>query len=458
MTIERPWAFWRRVQYGTAFFCVLGLIGVGIYYQYVYEAPNCFDTVQNGEETGIDCGGACQRICAFDIIEPTALWSESFKIVDGQYNAVAYIENRNKSIGSPELRYTFKLFDAAGLITERTGTTVLPPDSVYPIFEGRIMTGTRVPTKTTIEFVPDMLWLPGTVGREQFTLERRELINADSKPRLTAQLRNTTLDEARDVEIVATIFDVSRNPLTSSRTVVPYFAGRSTQDVTFTWPEPLAKTLRSCEVPTDVLLAIDLSGSMNNDGGNPPEPISTVLTSATAFISRLNKEDQIGVVTYATNALLTEALTHENIRVGEAVSELTISPKEETGNTNIGDALKRIREELSSTRHSQDARKVAILLTDGLATAPKDDPEIYAQTEADALKALGVQLFTIGLGESANELFLKGLASSEEQYYKAPTKNELSNIYSLITGAICEDGPAVIEIIPKSQTTFAPLQ
>ncbi len=458
MTIERPWAFWRRIQYGVALLCVLGLIGSGIYYTYIYEAPNCFDAVQNGEEKGIDCGGICQRICAFDIIAPKALWSESFKIVDGQYNAVAYIENRNKNIGSPELSYTFKLFDAEGLITERMGMTVLPPDSVYPIFEGRIMTGARVPTKTTIEFTSNMLWLPGTNGREQFMLEQRELVNADSKPRLTAKLRNTTLDEARDVEIIATIFDASRNPLTASRTIVPYFAGRSTQDVTFTWPEPIAKTLRSCEVPTDVVLAIDLSGSMNNDGGTPPEPISTVLTSATAFISRLNKEDQIGVVTYATDAIVSELLTHESARVAESVSKLTISPKEETGNTNIGDALKRIREELSSARHSADARKVAILLTDGLATAPKKDPEIYAQTEADALKALGVQLFTIGLGESANEVFLKSMASNENQYYKAPTKGELSAIYASITGAICEDGPAVIEIIPKSQTTFAPLQ
>ncbi len=454
----RAWAFWRRVQYGFGFLMVVSLIGTGLYYMYGYEAPNCFDGVQNADERGVDCGGACQRICSFDITQPAALWSEAFKIVDGQYNAVAYVENRNKSIGSPTMHYSFKLYDDEGLITEREGTTVLPPDSVYPIFEGRIMTGSRVPTKTTIEFTKEILWIPGNIGREQFTLEKRELINADSKPKLTAQLRNTTLDEARDVEVIATIFDSKGHPLTAARTFVDSFKGRTTADVVFTWPEPIAKTLRSCETPTDVVLAIDLSGSMNNDGGTPPQPITSVLGAAKSFVTRLKEHDQSAVVTYATNATLVEELTSESARISDVISKLSIDPKEERGSTNIGDAFKRIREELGSSRHSTEARKVAILLTDGLATAPQKDPEQYAQSEATLLKSMGVTVFTIGLGEQANDEFLKNIASSNTQYYKAPSVRELNAIYTSITKDICEDGATVVEIIPKAETTFTPLR
>lgn len=454
----RWWALWRRVQYGIGFLLVLALIGTGIYYAYWYKAPTCFDETQNGEERGVDCGGICKRVCEFEITPPKALWTEAFKIIDGQYNVVAYIENRNTSVGSPALKYTFKLYDAAGVIIERTGTTVLPPDSTYPIFEGRVMTGDRVPTRTTIEFASDAVWLPGEFGREQFTLERRELTNADSKPRLTAQLRNNALAEARNVEVVATIFDISGNPLTSASTFVDYFGGRTTQPVTFTWPQPIAKTVKSCEVPTDVVLAIDLSGSMNNDGKNPPEPITAVLAAAKSFVAHAKENDQIGVVTYATNAVLAQELTHDNGRVSTVVSKLSIDPKEEQGSTNIGDAVKRMQEELSSERHSENARKVAIIITDGLATAPEKDPEIYAEDAATAIKALGVQVFTIGLGKDLNEAFLKKLASTESQYYNAPTSKDLNAIYASITKAICEEGAAVIEIIPKPQTTFVPLQ
>ena len=458
MTINRPWAFWRRIQYGIGFLAVLTLASIGGYYQYGYKAPTCSDATMNGTESGVDCGGTCQRICEASVIPPLIKWSQSFKIIDGQYNAVAYIENKNKDIGTPELKYVFKLYDAEGLIVEKEGKTVLPPESVYPIFEGRVMTGTRVPTRTTIEFEGTQEWLPAESGREQFSVEKRELVNADSLPRLTAQLRNNSLDEAKDVDIVATIFDASGNPLTASQSSVEFFPGRTTLDVVFTWPKPIAKTLRSCDVPTDVVLAIDLSGSMDDDGKTPPQPVSSVLTAAEAFVNRLKAHDQIGVVTFATNALVVEKLTHEIEMVAGVVKKLVISPKEQQGSTNTGDALKRMREELGSERHSPEARKVAILLTDGLATAPKKDPEVYAQSEAKLLKDMDVQLFTIGLGEKANEVFLKSLASGESQYYKAPSINELTGIYSSITASICEEGATVIEIIPKARTTFTPLK
>ena len=450
----RWWAFWRRVQYATGFFLLLSLIAVSVYFVHFNTPPTCFDESQNGDERGVDCGGACDRICLMDVLLPEVIWSEAFKIVDGQYNVVAYVENRNRDIGSPTLSYTFKLYDDAGLIVERTGSTVLPPDGAYPIFEGRIMTGSRVPTKTTLAFGTEALWRKGEVGREQFELVRRELTNADSKPRLAAELRNTSLAEAQDVEIIATIFDSAKRPLTASRTFLEYFPGRSAQEVIFTWPEPIAKTLRSCETPTDVVLAIDLSGSMNNDGANPPEPVTSVLKAAESFVSRLGNRDQIGVVTYATNASVVEMLTGDTDRVARLVAKLSIDPKEETGSTNTGEALKRMAEELSSERHSQDARRVAILLTDGLATAPDENPDAYAQTHASALKASGAQLFTIGLGASVNETFLRGLASSPTQYYKAPTIRELQTIYTSITKDICEEGPAVIEIIAKPKTSF----
>lgn len=450
----RWWAFWRRVQYGTGFTAVLILIGVFGYYQYAYVAPTCFDGVQNADERGVDCGGACQRVCALDISVPTALWAESFKIIDGQYNSVAYIENRNELVGTPELAYTFKLYDDAGLITERNGTTVLPPDGVYPIFEGRVMTGDREPTRTEIVFDTDVVWRSGSVGRSQFTLERRELINADSEPRLMADIRNGLIEEAQDVEIVATIFDSSGNPLTAARTILQYFPGYTTESVTFTWPEPIAKTVRSCEIPTDVVLAIDLSGSMNNDGGTPPQPITSVLSAARSFVLGLNEKDQVSVVTYATDAVIEEALTNENDRIAGGITNLRIDPQEEQGSTNTGDAFKKIGEELNSSRHNLDARKVAILLTDGLATAPDPDPEEYAAAQAELVKGMDVEVFTIGLGASLNEESLRSIASSPSQYYKAPSTRELQSIYSAITASICEDGPAVIEIVAKPKTSF----
>jgi Mg-chelatase subunit ChlD len=454
----RWWAFWRRVQYGAGFSVLLGVVGFLMYAAFWFVPPTCTDGVQNGEERAVDCGGVCVRVCAFDVEPLTVVWAQSFEIIPGQYNAVAYVKNPNQSIGSPKLGYTFTLYDNQGVIAERQGVTEMGTLGTHPIFEGRISTGSRTPTRTSLTFSKDVLWLPAISNSTQFSIIKYDLASADRLPRLTAEVRNNSLDVAEEVEVIATIFDSKNTPLTASRTQVQQFGKRESESVVFTWPQPIAGTLRSCEVPTDVVLAIDLSGSMNNDSANPPEPLTSVLGAAQSFVSRLNDHDQIGIVTYATQAGVAEQLTSEAGRVAEVVKKLTIDPKEEVGNTNTGEALKRMTEELSSGRHNEDARKVAVLLTDGLATAPKGDPDAYAIEQANALKETGVQLFTVGIGASLNESFLRDLASSPTHYYKAPSIGEVDRIYSLITDAICEDGPTVIEVIPKVQTKFQPIQ
>lgn len=453
MRTTARWAFWRRVQYFAFFGVVLLALLAFIYVSFFSSAPSCFDGRQNGDEASVDCGGACERICPFQVAQPEVQWARSFRIADGQYNAVAYVENRNQSAGTPELRYTFSLYDDQGLITERTGTTILPPDSVYPIFEGRIMTGARVPTRTFLDIAPPDVWLPAASSRDQFTIVERTLTGADMSPRLDATLYNNGLEEASDVEVVATIFDKERNALTSSRTVVEHFAPRTETDVVFTWPEPIATTVRSCEVPTDVVVAIDLSGSMNDDGGTPPEPISSALAAAERFVSRLRAGDQVGVVTFATEAAVASPLSGSIAAASAVVADLAIPPREETGATNTGDAFMEARELLTSAAHNVDARRVLVILTDGRPTAPSDEPEMHALTAASSTRASGIEVYAIGLGENVNFDFIRGVAS-EGKAFQALSNADVDRIYEEITGAICEDGPAIIEIVPKTTTAF----
>lgn len=454
----RTWAFWRRVQYGTAF-CLFWLgIFVYIYIAYLYVGPTCFDGQRNAEERGVDCGGACVRICAFDVVAPTVSWARSFPANSGLYNAVAYIENRNRVAATPELRYTVSLYDSSGLITERTGTTILPPDGAYPIFEDRIDTFGRVPTQTFVELEPAGMWVPAPGAPDQFTVTERELSGVDFRPRLDASIYNDAIDEAEEVEVVATIFDRDGNALTASRTFVDELEGKTEEYMVFTWPVPIAKTLKSCEVPTDVVMGIDLSGSMNDDGDTPPEPITSVLEAAYSFVNRMQSGDQVGVVTFATDAAVTTPLTTERGRVAEEIISLSIAPAEEVGSTNTGDALKRAGEELTSLRHNREARKVLVLLTDGLATAPEEEPEAYALEQAAAIKEQDVDIYAIGLGENVNMQFVTEVASEPAQSYQAVTAGDVNEIYETITSAICEQGPSVIQIVPKSDAAFTPLR
>jgi len=457
MNTTRRWAFYRRLQYGTGFGTFWLIIFAFIYMGNFYQAPTCFDGRQNGGERGTDCGGACSRICAFEVQSPTVQWSRSFRVTEGQYNAVSYIENNNLSAASPEVPYTVSLYDSQGLIVERVGTTILPPDSVYPVFEARIDTGGRVPTQTVMELGEITTWVEAVGGRDQFTVQSRTLTGADVHPRLEASIYNEALTTVDEVEVIATIFDTHGNALTASRTFIDDFSPRQSETAVFTWPEPISKTLRSCDVPTDVLLAIDLSGSMNNDGDTPPEPITSVLAAAQSFTSRLQTADQAALVTFASQAVVVNTLTGNVQKVATDIASLIIDPVEETGSTNTGDALLLGVEELTSSRHNGEARKVMVLLTDGLATAPDEEPEQYALDAATKVRQQGVSLFTIGLGENVNMEFVTKLASSPKQAYAALSVSDIDRIYKSITAEICEDGAAIIEIIPKTNAGFSSL-
>lgn len=479
----RPWAFFRQLQYGTAFIALCTLIATSVYFTKYYQPPNCFDGVQNGNEGGIDCDGSCVRMCATSVTEPKTLWAESFKIFEGQYNAVAYIENKNKTASTKSLSYTFKLFEGEEVIAKREGTTILPPDSVYPIFEGRILTDdSRKPTRTEIEIRTDenVVWQPATLGRDQFRTISHTLLGSDSAPRLKVSLENTDLFEAERVEVVATIFNNvngKKIPVTASQTFIDVLPGRSTEDLVFTWPSPIAQTVRSCEIPSDIMLVLDRSGSMAADGGDPPEPLESAKKAAASFTKLTKEQDLLGYFSYATDpsSPIEQVLTND-FRAVENSIKGTKMGEDGVQYTNIGEAFLIATKELTGSRHREDARKVIILMTDGDVTRPvnpetgladRDYAALFALEGAEAAKDENISIYTIGFGDFFSDIndaverdvdLIKNMASSEEHYFEAPTIQDLENVYREIAGDICEVGSLSVDIITKTDTSFTPLQ
>jgi len=412
------------------------------------------------------------------ITHPVVEWAESFKIQDGQYNAVAYIQNRNAVAGTPEFKYKFQLLENGSLIAERSGTTVLPPNTVYPIFEGRIATTDgRAPTETRFEFEPAELWLPATYIRNQFRVIDLNLENADTRPRLTTKIENTELTDADAVETVATIFSSEGKPLTVSRTLIDKLASRTTREVVFTWPNSIAKTIKSCEVPSDIMVVLDRSGSMAADGGNPPEPLESAKVAAQNFILQVQSSTQIGLVSYSASATLPieQVLTNDKQIAAKAATQVTMG-KDGTQYTNMGDAFATALAELTSERHRDNARKVIIFLTDGDVTRPvnpatneldRDYAATYALEKAKEAKDASVTIYTIGFGQALQKEdgsmtrdieLIRNLASEPDLYYEAPTIADLEKVYKQIATGLCEEGPTKIEVIPKNRPVFAPLQ
>lgn len=142
----------------------------------------------------------------------------------------------------------------------------------------------------------------------------------------------------------------------------------------------------------DMILALDCSGSMqaldfklNNERTNRLDIVKSVVSK---FIDA-RPNDRLGMVGFAGAPYMVSPLTLDHDWLQQNLDRVKIGSVED--GTAIGSAL------ASSVNHLRDQpgkSKVVILLTDGQNNAGKVLPE----TAAQAAKALGVKVYTIGVG------------------------------------------------------------
>jgi Mg-chelatase subunit ChlD len=214
-------------------------------------------------------------------------------------------------------------------------------------------------------------------------------------------------------------------------------------------------------VPVDVMLLMDTSGSMDDEGGtalapaDPPQPITEAQQAAQSFVAALQPNDRAGVVTFATNAALTGQLSAAHDAVARALGGIAILPADERGSTNLAPAISDAAAELASSRHAAGSRPAIVVLTDGRTNEPSvEAAEAAASAAAASAKAAGAQIYTIGLGSEVNDAFLQAIATKPEFYYKAARGTDLKDVYTEISASLCEHGAAIIDVIARSFDTF----
>ena len=247
--IVMSWSSRRRTLY--SLIVLIGLtviVGVPLFYL-LYEEPTCFDGKQNQNEVAVDCGGSCELLCDSQVTLPAILWSRSFSVTEGVYNAVAHIENSNFKAGTFEVPYIFKLFDSENiLVAERRGITYISPNSAFSVFEGGIITGERVPVRTFFEFKGEPEWFNLSNPASVIMIENRVLSDVSSSPTLDAIIKNTSVSDIKDIEIIAIIFDTDDNAIASSRTIIDVLPKNSEQEIAFTWPKSFTTSVGRVEI------------------------------------------------------------------------------------------------------------------------------------------------------------------------------------------------------------------
>jgi len=235
----------------------------------------------------------------------------------------------------------------------------------------------------------------------------------------------------------ATNTATATSTLTRMATATPTPTGSPTASSTPTHapcPVYLPLALREQCVPSkrrvDVALVIDASTSMLLPGNATNTKLELAVDGARTFLDLLSLDagDQAAVVTFNDTARLLARLTDDRGTLDAALAAIGTAL-----HTCLPCAVDVASTELASERRDTANTPVLILLTDG-----KSNPRPASEAVARAAQAkqAGMVIFTIGLDTELDDAALAAIASQPSYYYRAPTADQLADIYRQIAGAI----------------------
>ena len=248
------WAQSRRLVYISGIILFLLLTVVLPLVIHYYKPPTCFDGKQNGDELSVDCGGGCNLLCNSQYVPLNVLWSRFFKVSDGVYNVLAYIENPNINAVANNLDYIFKLYDKDGiLLKQRAGKTFVPANKIMAVFEPELLTGKQIPQRVEFSFTSSAVWSKQNSKETGLSLSQSVVSRVDTAPRLTATILNKSINQIKNIEAIGVVYNELGNTIAFSRTVVDVINSKETKEINFNWPEPFSDTYARTEIILKVL-------------------------------------------------------------------------------------------------------------------------------------------------------------------------------------------------------------
>jgi hypothetical protein len=244
------WAAGRRavilVILGAGVLAAVAVVLIAVFYQ----APTCADAKQDGDETGVDCGGSCALLCSAEQMPVDVLFVRALATAPGRTDVIAYVENPNPASGAKGAPFTVSLYGPDGvLVATKAGTADLPPSTTVPVYVPDFFSGYQPVARAFLSFdaaaarwqraeTPELAPKPGS-----YVLE-----DEATAPRITAPVANPAPVPAYDVKVVATAFDAAGNAIGASQTLLPSIPAGGEATATFTWNAPFGAPVARVDI------------------------------------------------------------------------------------------------------------------------------------------------------------------------------------------------------------------
>ncbi|KQX63829.1 IPT/TIG domain-containing protein [Paenibacillus sp. Root444D2] len=191
-------------------------------------------------------------------------------------------------------------------------------------------------------------------------------------------------------------------------------------------------------VPNDVVLIIDKSGSMAPGYNNGEDKMANAKDAAKGFVDLMDMtKHRVAVVDFSsTNMIGSIPFTTD-----KDIAKNYINGIQANGGTATGDAIQTAINLLED--HRTEAQPVIVIMTDGDANQPSNDPYGYAKQRAQNAKDAGIITYTVALLQSSENpdtsgpnILLKEMATTAAHHHFVLGSTGLAEMYAAIVKEI----------------------
>lgn len=235
---------WTVIAVLAAFvIAVLCIISFAVF----YHTPTCTDHKQDGDETGVDCGGSCSTVCSVEAQKASVRFARVLT-QSGRQDLIAYIDNPNTNAYAKRADLLVDIYRQDGHMLEKHAYIPLLANSATPLFiPGIANAGVQ---QAFVSFASDSpMWTKGTGGSESMPkVSNVNVGGTPSAPRVTATVANPTAYPQNNVPFIASVFDASGTVMAASQTVVPLIPPQGSAQVVFTWNEAFSQSYARIDI------------------------------------------------------------------------------------------------------------------------------------------------------------------------------------------------------------------
>jgi Ca-activated chloride channel family protein len=176
------------------------------------------------------------------------------------------------------------------------------------------------------------------------------------------------------------------------------------------------------KMPASIVLLLDISGSMKG------RPIQNAKSGAITFIDKMNRWDELEVITFSDKAV--PLIELDQIRENGEVARMKIRSLKASGNTCLYDSIQRALATIRQRREqAPDRRYGIIVLSDGVDTRSALRPSQLMTSLPRGDNPNVTKLFTIAYGSKTNKDFLNEIADATNARMFRSTAQEIGKVY-----------------------------